>query len=761
MCKSLILSFLMLLLALPAYSQQISLDTSYTAQQLAETIMDVNCEVQITNATITGYNGIEGTSYGHYSFNDQIMEDSPLQNGIMLSSGYDIDEYRNIWFFDYVSTGDTSWPGDIDISNAIGSNTSYNATVLEFDFVPSVNYISFTFTMGSSEYYSYATDVTRGCSYNDGIAILIKPADNSQPYQNLALIPNTTLPICMGNLYYNVLCLENGYNYAALYNNNNGVVTTGIAVTPGTLYHLKIGISDGRDAGYDSNVIIGAIDPDYSINLGVDRLHEFLDPLCDGEVVTVSSKPGAVQYKWYKDGVLISGETAIAYTITQPGVFTSVATMPNGCDYTGEIIIEYNAPISQTPLTYYQCDEDGDGFSAYYIPLMGQEVLPPGLQPIYYYHALADANANINPIIIPSTPQLYYNIVPNEQVYVRAQNAYGCQQIIPIILSVTPPVNPVFAPVTGCTDENAPAGFATFDLAQASIDLVQPFPPGTTAQFFLSEAEALLGLLPLPQQYTNITAGGDTLYIRLSNNTGCYGIAPIQLVVQDFGADFFDESVALCQDTSLTLNAGSGFVSYIWQGTPVQTTPAITVNEPGNYDVTVTNNAGCSRTKTFTVFDSAAAHGASFSINDFMGGRNSVTIAAQGIGVYEYSLDGSTYQDSPDFDGLPAGEYTAYIRDINGCGLYTDTFYILDYPTFFSPDGDGLNDTWRIPYMQTRPKVVVTVFDRYGKLITAFSGISPGWDGTLNGTGLPATDYWFILTLENGRVVKGHFSLLR
>jgi gliding motility-associated-like protein len=63
--------------------------------------------------------------------------------------------------------------------------------------------------------------------------------------------------------------------------------------------------------------------------------------------------------------------------------------------------------------------------------------------------------------------------------------------------------------------------------------------------------------------------------------------------------------------------------------------------------------------------------------------------------------------------------------------------------------------------MDRRPGIRVSIFDRYGKFITNFRGGSIGWDGTLNGKKLPSTDYWFIITLENGREVKGHFAMIR
>ena len=206
----------------------------------------------------------------------------------------------------------------------------------------------------------------------------------------------------------------------------------------------------------------------------------------------------------------------------------------------------------------------------------------------------------------------------------------------------------------------------------------------------------------------------------------------------------------------------SAYTSYKWDTTPAQSTQTITVTEPGNYKVTVTNNFGCEGSKTYTVIQSGIAVDAEIIIRDFTGNNNTITIVPEGLGDYEYSLDGITYQDSNNFKELTSGEYTIYIRDKNGCNpVYTDTVYVLDYPKFFTPNGDGTNETWRIPYMNRRPDIMVTIFDRFGKIISGFTGNSNGWDGNLNGRRLPATDYWFMITLENGRIIRGHFALVR
>ena len=87
--------------------------------------------------------------------------------------------------------------------------------------------------------------------------------------------------------------------------------------------------------------------------------------------------------------------------------------------------------------------------------------------------------------------------------------------------------------------------------------------------------------------------------------------------------------------------------------------------------------------------------------------------------------------------------------------------YVLNYPKFFTPNGDSYNDVWTIKNIDLYPKSLISIFDRYGKLIYQFKGNKRGWDGKLNSKDLPSTDYWFVITLENDRIIKGHFTLLR
>jgi gliding motility-associated-like protein len=93
---------------------------------------------------------------------------------------------------------------------------------------------------------------------------------------------------------------------------------------------------------------------------------------------------------------------------------------------------------------------------------------------------------------------------------------------------------------------------------------------------------------------------------------------------------------------------------------------------------------------------------------------------------------------------------------------------VVGFSTFFTPNGDGANDFWHVIGIETLEEPVVTIYDRFGKLLIAMEEDYLGWDGTYNGSAVPASDYWFkvsYLDTNDQRVeakyINNHFSLIR
>jgi gliding motility-associated-like protein len=104
------------------------------------------------------------------------------------------------------------------------------------------------------------------------------------------------------------------------------------------------------------------------------------------------------------------------------------------------------------------------------------------------------------------------------------------------------------------------------------------------------------------------------------------------------------------------------------------------------------------------------------------------------------------------------------VRDPEACDVLTKEVLIVDYPRYFTPNGDGINDNWNIPSIKGISLTKIYIFDRFGKLVKQMSTSGLGWDGTFNGELLPATDYWFTLNYQESGINKefrSHFSLKR
>lgn len=221
-------------------------------------------------------------------------------------------------------------------------------------------------------------------------------------------------------------------------------------------------------------------------------------------------------------------------------------------------------------------------------------------------------------------------------------------------------------------------------------------------------------------------------------------------------------------DTAIQDGTSPSNYTYQWTKDNInlttETKDFLNVNAVGLYTVNVTSPFGCSRIRTIKVTASDIAHLQNITVVD-LANTNTVTVNVTGQGNYEYSLDepNGPFQLSNFFDNVAAGIHEVYINDSNGCGTISKTIAVLGLPKFFTPNGDGYNDYWNLKGANKdfNSTSLIYIFDRYGKLLKKINPSDLGWDGTFNGHPLPSDDYWFTVKLDDGREVKGHFSLKR
>jgi gliding motility-associated-like protein len=649
-------------------AQYITVDESFTPQQLIEDKLINSPCANVFNVSVSGGNFASGEkSYGYF---EATGTGFPFTNGIVLTTGKTINTIGpNASLSD--DGGNMGWDGDPDLNQALGLTNTFNATVLEFDFIPQGDHISFDYIFSSEQY--LLNPSANQCNFTDGFAFLLKR--NGDPnYQNLAVVPNTTIPVKVNTVrgpgticppanaaYFDAF---NDINHPTNFNGQTKVLTAQSDVIPGDTYHIKLVIADEGNYRYDSALFLGGESFNFGVDLGEDRLISTGTALCSTQTLPLNAtQTSAIGYQWFENNVALVSETNPTYLVTSAGDYSVTINYGGNCEATGTIRVEYAVDLIVNQTRFSECDND--------------------------------ANQD---------------------------------------------------------------GITAFNLTDIIPDLFTNLPSNYTISFFASTTSTTA----LPSIYANTNPYLQTIYARITNIQGCYSDYPLDLIVNTFPAIITDEEVGLCENTSIILDAGSGFTSYTWNTTPVQNAQTITVANSGTYSVLLTNASNCSKTKTFTVTPSGIATINDIIINDFSE-NNTITVDYTGISTYVFSLDGTNYQSSPTFTNLIEGAYTVYVKDTKDCGVVPATFYILDYPKFFTPNGDGINDFWSIKNLNQRnlQNGTIEIFDRYGKLIHQINTRNQVWDGTFNGINLPSSDYWFQMKLADGKIIKGHFSLKR
>ena len=753
-----------------ATAQYITVDDTKTAQQLVENILVNSSCATVSNFIVNGDTFSSGkNSYGYFNAGTSTF---PFAEGVVLNT-WSADKAIGPFIAGNNGGGSQSWSGDADLNQALGIN-SVNATSLEFDFTPLTNFISFNYLFASNEYQGNFP-----CNYSDGFAFLIKVKGSTANYQNLALVPGTTTPVSSVNVRPTIPASGaqggcpalnqvyfNGFNTIASAINFGGqtvVLNAQSNVVAGTTYHIKLVIADDQTRFFDSAVFLQAGSFAPKINLGQDRLLATNNPVCFGDPFTIDTKlPATYGYKWFKNNIELIGETNPSYQVFDAGDYKVEITLsPSTCMAIGQMKIEYTPEIILSNSTLIQCDDNGDGKAVFDLTRVDAFIKNNNLSlsPVVYYETLADAMISINPILNPTT---YSNKTINQILYARVTNSYGCANYAQLNLAISNNSIAPQNPVSICDGDSVQDGLFQFDLnLQVTPQVLTGLPPGLIIEYYLNSSDAVSQKNLLTTIFKNTIANQQIIYARVVNGPDCYGLVPITLVVNKFiPPNFQTETAIVCTNSTIPLSVPLGYSSYLWSTGSLSN--SITIKDPGNYTVTVTNANGCLATKIFNITASGIATITGATVNDFAGSNNSVIIAYTGIGNYEFSLDNSYFQDSPEFNNVAPGYYLAYVRDKNGCGLSIPfVVYVLDYPRFFTPNQDGFNDVWEIKNLSIFPNATLSIFDRYGKLLKQLYATSSGWNGTFNGVQLPANDYWFHLNFNDGKIIKGHFSLKR
>lgn len=235
--------------------------TNTDVQNYVQNVLLGSC-VTASNVTFNGTANAAGTFNGSGTA-------LGLNSGIVLTTGRASlsigPDNANSLGFNNIGAGDP------DLTVLAAGFSTYDASVLQFDFIPQSDTLRFNYIFGSEEYPEYVNS-----GYNDVFGFFISGPGFAGPYSggavNIALIPGTSTPVAIDNV-------NNGYsgsepatgpcdNCAYYVDNSNGpavqydghtvVLTAQAVVVPCQTYHIKIAIADAGDGALDSGVFLEA-----------------------------------------------------------------------------------------------------------------------------------------------------------------------------------------------------------------------------------------------------------------------------------------------------------------------------------------------------------------------------------------------------------------------------------------------------------------------------------------------------------------------
>lgn len=226
-------------------ASELPIDTTATAMDMADSMFGSG--VQIVSASYTGAAG----SSGIYSDGDTVAPDiTPSDTGVILSTGY--------------ASSITNSSGDVNTSSATSSNmqtagdaglseiagaTTYDAAIFEAEFIPDGSTLTMQVVFSSEEYLEYV-----GSGFNDAVGIWVNGVQATLTVGDGAVTINNINDTSNSNLYIDNAATDDVANTEM----DGFTVTLRLTapVNPGEVNTIRIGIADGGDAAYDSNLLI-------------------------------------------------------------------------------------------------------------------------------------------------------------------------------------------------------------------------------------------------------------------------------------------------------------------------------------------------------------------------------------------------------------------------------------------------------------------------------------------------------------------------
>lgn len=572
-----------------------------------------------------------------------------MTSGVLLTTGTAAGPsiFQPAGGFASVNNG---YPGDPQLNSIAGANT-YDACILEFDFVPVSNQIQFNYIFASEEYNEFVNT-----GFNDAFAFFISgPGISGQ--QNIALVPGTNIPVsintinngnsfgcsfgpCNNCTYF----VDNCNGTSLVYDAHTTTLTATATVIACSTYHFKLCIADGGDGIYDSGVFLqeNSLTSGGPLTVVVPNAfvqHAVCNTPGSATAVATGGIPSSYTFEWNtvppQYGPTATGLTPGTYTVTVTS-FDCVNYQTASASVTIQQINPVSVSIASTPVT---CNGLSDG--------QATANVQGATAPITYTWTPAGPNAPTLTGLPPGT------------VSVSVEDANGCTASATAQITEPPPLTIGNVQTQNISCYGGSNGSVTVTPAGGNGGYTYTWTPAVSTN----------------NQAINLSAG--TYQFTVTDALGCQtsGQAtvsePPPLTVSITGTQ--DVSCFAGSNGSVTAQAtgGTGQIGYQWNTSPPQNGATATNLPAGSYTVTATDANGCTATATAQITEPPQLQVSITNVQHvscFGGNNGSATaVATGGSGTVTFAWNTMPVQTTATASNLSAGSYSVAAVDANGC----------------------------------------------------------------------------------------------
>ncbi|RIA11114.1 gliding motility-associated-like protein [Flavobacteriaceae bacterium MAR_2010_72] len=537
------------------------------------------------------------------------------------------------------------------------------------------------------------------------------------------------------------------YQYSTDGINYIGSFNASVTISPVSqgAYQYYVRDANGCEAGISNQVTIDPVDP---LTINVDLTNAVINCTGDATAVIIASASGGLGNYTYE---LLDSPTAIT-PLQGPQTTGTFTDYPAGTYYIRVVsgdCLEVSAPITiidPEPLVI-------DSQSVTNVSCLGQDDGTITVE-------ASGGNGVIKYAITPNLDQFdtvntFTDLAPGSyEVIVQDEN--GCY--IDLLFDIIEPT-PLNASAITILSETCAGDNDAFIEVEVT---------GGTAPYFTSlNTQDDNNFVQDQFAFSNLP-GGQTHVIFVRDSGGCdaYVIVDVPAAAN---VDAVLEIENLCVNNSSTNSVTvilddsnlTGVTYALDNGTP-QLQNVFNDLISGDHFIEVIHTSGCSKIYDFTIqaYEPLVLTLAETNINEI------TAIATGGAGDYEFFFNNISTGSNNVYRISQTGTYNVRVVDALGCeavaSIYVE-FVDICIPNFFTPDGDGNNDTWAPCNAYGFPNVITKIYDRYGRIVARLSKVE-SWDGRYNGNELPTGDYWYVITLNQNndrREFVGHFTLYR